>query len=538
MAKRVTTIPATLNRFDSTPLNDFKKRRVAGYARVSTDSEEQATSYDAQVDYYTKYINANAMWQFAGMYTDEGITATNTNHRDGFNQMVEDALAGKIDLIITKSISRFARNTVDSLTTVRKLKEKGVEIYFEKENIWTLDAKGELLITIMSSLAQEESRSISENTTWGKRKSFADGKASVGFKTFLGYDRGPNGEFVINEEQAITVRYIYKRFLEGLTPYYIAKELTDMGVKTPAGKDKWYQSSVMSILQNEKYKGDALLQKTFTKDFLTHKMVVNNGEVPQYYVEGHHEGIVTADQFDQVQAEILRRKGMQKYSGVGLFSSIIKCGECGSWYGAKVWHSNDKYRKVIYRCNNKYSDGCKCKTPHISEEEIKQMFIKAANELFSEREEILANTKVMMEMVCETDSLDRDLQDNITDLNIISEQMQVAIAENSRVALDQGEYEKRYAELTARYEKAKAGYDDIADQIESKKAKRELFKGFIRTLEKHDGIIEEFDAGMWSSLVQEVIVKAKDDVRLIFKNGFEVRVPKNHASFEKSESGQ
>ena len=232
MAKRVTTIPATLNRFDSTPLNDLRKRRVAGYARVSTDSEEQATSYDAQVDYYTKYINANAMWQFAGMYTDEGITATNTNHRDGFNQMVEDALAGKIDLIITKSISRFARNTVDSLTTVRKLKEKGVEIYFEKENIWTLDAKGELLITIMSSLAQEESRSISENTTWGKRKSFADGKASVGFKTFLGYDRGPNGEFVINEEQAVTVRYIYKRFLEGFTPYHIAKELTDMGVKT------------------------------------------------------------------------------------------------------------------------------------------------------------------------------------------------------------------------------------------------------------------------------------------------------------------
>ena len=524
MAKRVTTIPATLGRFDSRPLQSKRKRKVAGYARVSTDSEEQATSYDAQVDYYTKYIKANPEWEFAGIYTDDGITATNTDHRNGFNQMVEEALAGKIDLIITKSISRFARNTVDSLITVRKLKEKGVEIFFEKENIWTLDAKGELLITIMSSLAQEESRSISENTTWGKRKSFADGKASVGFKHFLGYDRGPNGEFVINEEQAVTVRYIYKRFLEGLSNYQIAKELTEMGVKTPAGKDKWHPSSVLSILQNEKYKGDALLQKCFTKDFLTHKRVVNKGEVPQYYVEGHHEGIVTADQFEQVQAEILRRKGMQKYSGVGCFSSIIKYAECGSWYGAKVWHSNDKYRKVIYRCNNKYSDGCKCKTPHISEEEIKQMFIKAANELFSEREEILANTKVMMEMVCETDSLDRDLQDNITELNIISEQMQVAIAENSRVALDQGEYEKRYAELTARYEKAKAGYDDIADQIESKKAKRELFKGFIRTLEKQDGLTCEFDAGIWSSLVQEVVVKAKDDIRFIFKNGFEVRV--------------
>lgn len=387
-----------------------------------------------------------------------------------------------------------------------------------------MDSKGELLITIMSSLAQEESRSISENTTWGKRKQFADGRASIGFKHFLGYDRGPNGEFIINEEQAVTVRYIYKRYLEGFSTYKIACELTEMGVPTPAGKKKWHPSSVMSILKNEKYKGDALLQKTFTKDFLTHQSVVNNGEVPQYYVEGHHEGIVSVDQFDQVQAEILRRKGMQKYSGVGLFSSIIKCGECGSWYGAKVWHSNDKYRRVIYRCNNKYSDGCKCKTPHINEDELKELFIKAANELFSEREEILANTKVMMEMVCETDSLDRDLQDSITELNIISEQMQIAIAENSRVALDQDEYEKRYAELTARYEKAKAKYDDIAEQIESKKAKRELFKGFIRTLEKQDGLMEDFDAGIWSSLVQEVIVKTKDDIRFIFKNGFEVRV--------------
>ena len=441
MAKTITRIPASVNRYTAKPIAEKTKRRVAGYARVSTEHEEQATSYEAQMDYYTNYITSRDDWIFFGMYSDEGITATNTKRREGFNQMIEDALAGKIDLIITKSVSRFARNTVDSLTTVRELKEKGVEIYFEKENIWTLDAKGELLITIMSSLAQEESRSISENTTWGKRKMFADGRASIGFK-----------------------------------------------------------------------------------DFLTHKMVVNNGEVPQYYVEGHHEGIVTADQFDQVQAEILRRKGMQKYSGVGLFSSIIRCGECGSWYGAKVWHSNDKYRKVIYRCNNKYADGCKCKTPHINEDELKKLFIKAANELFSEREEILANTKVMMEMVCETDSLDRDLQDSIAELNIISEQMQIAIAENSRVALDQDEYEKRYAELTARYEKSKAKYDDIAEQIESKKAKRELFKGFIRTLEKQDGITYEFDAGIWSSLVQEVIVKAKDDIVFKFKNGFEVRV--------------
>ena len=375
----------------------------------------------------------------------------------------------------------------------------------------------------MSSLAQEESRSISENTTWGKRKAFADGKASVSFSNFLGYDRGPNGEFVINEEQAVTVRYIYKRFLEGLSTYQIAKELTAMGVKTPAGKDKWYTSSVLSILRNEKYKGDALLQKSFTKDFLTHKRVDNNGEVPQYYVEGHHEGIVTADQFEQVQAELYRRQNMGRYSGVGAFSSILKCGECGGWYGAKVWHSNDKYRKVIYQCNKKYAKCCKCKTPHITEDEIKEMFIKAANELFSEKDEIIENTKTMMDMVCNTDDLDKELGDKVAELNIIAEQMQTAIAENSRMALEQNEYERRYADLTERYNTIKADYDKISGQIESKKAQRELFKGFIRALEKQGALVEEFDEGLWSSLVQEVVVKSKDDILFIFKNGFKIK---------------
>ena len=524
MGKKITRIPASVNLYTATPINEKKKRRVAGYARVSTEHEEQATSYEAQMDYYTNYINFREDWIFVGMYSDEGITATNTKKRDGFNQMVEDALAGKIDLIVTKSVSRFARNTVDSLTTVRELKEKGVDIYFEKENIWTLDSKGELLITIMSSLAQEESRSISENTTWGKRKQFADGRASIGFKHFLGYDKGPNGEFVINEEQAVTVRYIYKRYLEGFSTYKIACELTEMGVPTPAGKKKWHPSSVMSILKNEKYKGDALLQKTFTKDFLTHQSVVNNGEVPQYYVEGHHDGIVTADQFETVQAEILRREGMQKYSGMGLFSSIIKCGECGSWYGAKVWHSNDKYRRVIYRCNHKYGDGCKCKTPHITEDEIKKLFLKAANELFSGKAEIITNTKEMMELVCNTDDLDKEVADCIVELNIISEQMQSAILENSRVALNQEEYEKRYAALTERYNATKEKYDKATEQIEAKKAQRELIKGFIRTLENTGNVAEEFDAGMWCGLVDHVTVMDKDNIVFTFKNGLETNV--------------
>lgn len=278
MAKSVTTIPATLSRFTSTPIGIPKKRRVAAYARVSTDHEEQLTSYEAQVDYYTNYIQGRNDWIFAGVYTDEGITGTNTKRREGFKSMVADALAGKFDLIVTKSVSRFARNTVDSLTTIRQLKENSIEVYFEKENIWTFDGKGELLLTIMSSLAQEESRSISENCTWGQRKRFSDGKVTVPFARFLGYDRGADGNLVLNENEAVIVRRIYSMYLQGMTPHGIAARLTEDGVKSPGGKDKWNQGAVKSILTNEKYKGDALLQKSYTVDFLTKKKKVNEGE--------------------------------------------------------------------------------------------------------------------------------------------------------------------------------------------------------------------------------------------------------------------
>ena len=256
MAKRVTTIPPTLQRFTAAPLTAPVRRKVAGYARVSTDNEDQLLSYNAQVDYYTRFIHSRDDWDFVGLYTDEGISGTNTKKREGFKQMIADALAGKIDLIVTKSVSRFARNTVDSLTVIRQLKEHGIEVYFEKENIWTFDGKGELLITIMSSIAQEESRSISENTTWGRRKQFQDGKVSISFKYFLGYDRGKDGNLVVNPEQAEIVKLIFRLYLSGYSFISVARELTRRGIPTPTGKQKWSQTTVRSILKNEKYKGD------------------------------------------------------------------------------------------------------------------------------------------------------------------------------------------------------------------------------------------------------------------------------------------
>ena len=517
----VQRIPATIRNFKAKPLDTQQKRRVAGYARVSTDHDDQITSYEAQVDYYTHYIKGRDDWEFVGIYTDEGISATNTRHREGFKQMVKDALDGKIDLIVTKSVSRFARNTVDSLTTVRKLKDKGIEIYFEKENIWTLDAKGELLITIMSSLAQEESRSISENVTWGHRKRFADGKVSVGFSHFLGYDRGPDGNLVVNREQAKTVKLIYRLFLDGYTFHSITKELMARGLETPTGKKKWYQGTVKSILTNEKYKGDALLQKRFTVNFLTKETKVNKGEVPQYYVENNHEAIISPQVFDWVQEEIKRRReGRSRYSGVSIFSSKIKCGQCGGWYGAKVWHSTDKYRRTIYRCNDKFKSHCK--TPHLTEDEIKDAFVHAVNQLIENKADVLDSITLLKERLTDTEALEEEWDKISTDLNLLADKVQQLIAENARVAQNQDDYDQKYSELVSRYEAAKKQYDKTCDDIQYRKARSRQMDSFIKELQEQE-LIKEFDARLWGSLVDFITVYSKDDIRVTFKDGTEIK---------------
>jgi len=525
VAKRVTTIMPTLVRFTEAPIAEHRKRKVAAYARVSTDSDEQFTSYEAQIDYYTQYIKARDDWEFVQVYTDEGITGTSTKHREGFKQMVADALEGKIDLIVTKSVSRFARNTVDSLTTIRQLKDKGVECFFEKENIWTFDGKGELLITIMSSLAQEESRSISENCTWGQRKRMADGRVSVPFDHFLGYERGENGELVINEEQAKTVRLIYDLFLQGLTPHTIANRLTAMGILTPRRKAKWNQGTVRSILTNEKYKGDALMQKCYTADFLTKKQVPNNGVLPQYYVEGDHEAIIPPETFELVQQEMLRRNNRDnRYSGVDIFASRIVCGECGSYYGAKVWHSNSKYRRIIYRCNHKYHDGKTCSTPNLTEDEIKSSFVAAVNKLIANKGEVIANLEAMSQTLFGTEVLECAREKLSAEMDLLQNMIQAAIAENAHIALDQAAYQKRFDKMREKYEDAKRQHDDIKQQIADKTSARVAASRFIGTLKKMDGLITEFDPSLWGSLLDHVAVYSKEDMRYTFKDGTEIKL--------------
>lgn len=523
MAKTVTTIPATISRFTSSPINANKKRRTAGYARVSTDSDEQFTSYEAQVDYYTNYIKGRDDWEFVEVYTDEGITGTNTKHREGFKRMIADALAGRIDLIVTKSIRRFARNTVDSLTTVRQLKEKGVEIYFEKENIWTLDSKGELLITIMSSLAQEESRSISENCTWGQRKRFADGKVTVPFNRFLGYDRGEDGNLIINPEQAATVKRIYSLFLQGMTPFGIASKMTADGVLSPGGKERWNAGAVRSILTNEKYRGDALLQKSYTVDFLTKKKKVNQGEIPQYYVKNNHPAIITRDVFDMVQRELARRdQSRGRRSGVHLFSGRIKCGQCGNWYGSKVWHSTDKYRRTIWRCNHKFKNEEICTTPHLTDEEIQDFYLSALRKLLADKDEIITTFEIAKDVAFDLGTLITERDELQNELLVVSELTHQCINENAHVALDQAEYLKRYDGLTERFDRAKARLEAVTGEISDKQVRQATIEAFLDELKRLDGVTE-FQPALWYSLVDFITVYSKDDVSVTFKDGTEIQ---------------
>ena len=379
MSENTPTPKAATKTLQQQPLSvATRKKRVAAYARVSTEQDEQQSSYEAQVDFYTRHIKSNPDWEFVEVFADRGITGTNTKNRENFNRMIDLALKGGIDIILTKSISRFARNTVDTLQTVRELKAVGVEVRFEKENLHTFDPKCEMMLTIMSSLAQEESRSISENVRWGKQKSMRDGKVSLPYSHFLGYKKGADGRPEIVEEEAAVIRKIYDLFLSGKTINEIAAILTSMGVLTPAGKKKWSVSTVRRILSNEKYKGEALLQKTFTVDYLTKEVRKNNGEVPSVRVRNSHEPIIEPEVFDRVQAILAESaKRRAKVRTRHPFAGKLVCGDCGSFYGHKVWRlrsTGERYN--VWYCNHKYDGDKTCDSPRLRDEEIKAAFEK------------------------------------------------------------------------------------------------------------------------------------------------------------------
>ena len=376
--------------------------KAAAYCRVSTDSEEQESSYEAQVTHYTNFIQAHVGWELAGIFADEGLSGTQAKTRPQFNALIAACENGDVNLVITKSISRFARNTLDALNYIRKLKALNIPIIFEKESVNTLEASGELMVTILASIAQQESASISQNVRMGINFGFQEGRGRVNFSSFLGYRRGDKpGTYEIVPAEADVVRKIYRAFLEGYSPKMIADGLMEDGICTPSGGEKWYPSTVASILENEKYAGDLLMQKWYVEDYLTHKCVKNTGDRPQYFVEDDHDPIVPKAVFYQVQGEKKRRSGLAKDPSKLRFGNRLAlngrliCGKCGRTLKRYVkpddaltdWRC--RQRALVKKTDFHEDVPTRCDCRIVREVEAQRAVVMAFNTLPSRREELV-----------------------------------------------------------------------------------------------------------------------------------------------------
>jgi DNA invertase Pin-like site-specific DNA recombinase len=517
--KNITVIPARKRVGSTAAKEKIKKLRVAAYCRVSTETEEQNLSYEVQVAHYTEFIKKNTEWEFAGIFADDGISGTNTKKREEFNRMIEECMEGNIDLVITKSISRFARNTLDCLKYIRQLKEKNIAVYFEKENINTMDAKGEVLLTIMASLAQQESQSLSQNVKLGLQYRYQQGKVQVNHNRFMGYTKDEEGNLIIVPEEAEIIKRIYREYLEGKSLVGIGRDLEKDGILTAAGKPRWRPETIKKILLNEKYIGDALLQKTFTVDFLTKKRVKNEGHVPQYYVENSHEAIIPKELFLQTQEELHRRsniytgadKNKRIYSSKYALSTITFCGDCGDIYRRVYWNIHGR-KEFVWRCVTRIEQGPEvCKNRTVKEAELYDAVMTAINRLLAGG-----------------DNMIRILEENIH--AIIGDTTEYKISEINTML------EEKQKELISLANKGK-DFESLADEIEELREKRQTLLVEDASLSGENERINEliefirtnkyrtllYDDTLVRKIIQNVTVY-DDHFVVCFKSGIEIGV--------------
>ena len=508
--------------------------RVAAYCRVSTDDEEQKTSYEAQIGYYTEKINQNPEWQMAGIFADEGISGTQAQKRPEFLKMIRLCRQRKIDVILTKSLSRFARNTVDSLGYIRELRALGIAVISEKENINTLTAESEMLITIMSCFAQAESESISKNVSWGVRQSFKNGNVPMQYARLLGYRKGHDGNAEIIPEEAEVVKEIYRCYLDGMSMNLIADRLNEKGLTTKGGSSPYRKMVVQRILTNEKYTGDALLQKTYVTDCITKKMRKNNGELPMYLVKNHHEPIISRSDFNRVQEEMARRSakraiadkltktGQGKYSAKYALTELLICGECGEHYRRVTWTAKG-FKEIKWRCVSRIQYGKKkChSSPTVDEQALHRAIVSAINEFCEVKDDV---AKALRESIIEAldpnqngsvqaaqqriDELARNM-DELIKLATVPE-----TAENAMSDIAKFSEEMKMLREFIEIEKAK--------QTEVKHSSNEL-SNVLQRLEKEDFTLTEYDDIVTRQLIEQITVESKDTITVTFKGSFEVR---------------
>lgn len=502
------------------------KLKVCAYCRVSTESNKQAESFDTQTTYYERYIKSNPKWEFAGVYADQGISGTTTYKRIEFNKMLNDCEKGKIDLIITKSISRFARNTADCLEVVRFLRNLNIGVYFERENINSLGAESELILSVLSSLAQDESRNISENTKWGIHKKFREGNIKISSKRFLGYDLNDEGRLVINPEEAKIVRRIYKEYLDGKSMNEIKKGLETDKIKTVTGKEKWQISTIKGILSNEKYYGDAVLQKTITIDYLTRKRKKNEGESIKYLVKNNHQSIISKEEFYKVQ-EIMTKRAVEygnipgkreKYNNRYALSGKIICGNCGAVFKRRTWNSKSPSKQIVWQCGTYIKEGKdSCNMKAIDDLTLKAVFVRAFNRFYTNKEQFLSSFMKNVEKGLKNKEVENS--ELKTKMKHITEELKKVIRLHIQGEISKEDYENDYTKL-------KQELDDLKkiqlNNLEDKQNSQE-FKTRIREiknyLNNHDGLLTDFDDEVFEALVERVRVIGPTHVSFELKNG-------------------
>ena len=510
-----------------------RQLRVAAYCRVSTDDEEQLTSYEAQKNYYTDKIMTNKEWTMAGIFADEGITGTSARKRPEFLRMIRQCKQGKIDIVLTKSISRFARNTVDCLNYVRALKELGIAVIFEKENMNTLEIDSEILITMLGAFAQSESESISANVRWGKRQAMKEGKAIINYKHLYGYRKGADGRPEIIPEQAEIVRKIYDLFLCGTPIRGILEYLSANNIPNISGESQWAKNAVSSILRNEKYCGDVLLQKTYIDDCINKKVKKNTGQLPMYLVQNHHEGIISRETFDAAQAEFARRSagkspskknaptGRSRYSSKYALSDRLYCGECGTRYQRCTWRNRDGSKRIVWRCVSRVDYGSKyChNSPTLDEEPLHRAILAAINSAVKDEDSIIYNLKSAMEKeLAPVAGQQLSLSEIDNQIERLNTEFSKVLAEASKSG-DQAAHSDRFREIMQKQTALKAQRDEIQGVLaESGKAAAHIDQ-CRRTAETTPTAISEWDETLIRQVVENVTVETGNEIIVALKSG-------------------
>lgn len=531
-APNVTVIPAKVQTAESR--DKYHQLRVAAYCRVSTELEEQQNSYQVQIAYYTDLINKKKEWTLAGIFADEGISGTQTKKRTEFNRMIRMCKNKKIDLVITKSISRFARNTVDCLEYVRQLKDLGIGVIFEKENINTLTMTSEFMISLYGSFAQAESESISKNVSWGKEKACREGKVQFQYKYLLGYKKGADGKPEIVPEEAEIVRLIYNLFLDGYSLSNIKKVLESKEFLTSTGKKIWNVSHIQSILKNEKYVGDALLQKTFTSDCITHKVVKNHGERPMYLVTNHHDPIIDRDTYNRVRQELARRNSKRKisdktiteqgkYSGKYALTELLICGKCGTPYRRTTWAARGK-KQIVWRCISRIEHGKKyCPdSPTIKEEQLHKAIIRAINNYYSCRNDIIKILKANIGSVLECQGQEEILaaEKRLKEIDQARTDLISLIASGG---CDEDKLDSEFVKLYGEEQQLSERLTMLKSQNKTSAETQAKLDKIMDMIEHEKFELETFDNVLIRKLIECVKVLSKTEILVIFKGGYEVR---------------